>query len=119
MSKVSPIPKGYHSITPYLVIKGAAQAIEYYKKVFGAKEEVRMNGPDGKVGHALLQIGDSRIMLADENPSMGPGYTSAATMGSTPVSQYLYLPSVDRIVERAPAAVANIFKPRRTQSHGA
>ena len=118
MSKVSPIPKGYHSITPYLIIKGAAQAIEYYKKVFGAKEEVRMNGPDGKVGHAELQIGDSRIMLADENPSMGPGYTSAATIGSSPVSLYLYLPDVDRVVERAAAAGAKILKPVQDQFYG-
>jgi PhnB protein len=70
MSKVSYIPKDYHTITPYLIIRGAAQAIEYYKKVFGATELVRMGGPDGKVGHAELKIGDSHIMLADENPNM-------------------------------------------------
>ena len=77
MSKVSYIPKDYNSVTPYLVINGAAQAIEYYKKVFGAIETVRMNGPDGKVGHAELKIGNSHVMLADENPSMGEGHTSA------------------------------------------
>ncbi len=71
MSKVSHIAQGYHSVTPYLIIRGAAQAIDYYKKVFGATEVFRMDAPDGKVGHAELQIGDSRIMLADENPSMG------------------------------------------------
>ena len=70
MTKVSYIPEDYNSVTSYLVIKGAAQAIEYYKKVFGATEAVRMNGPDGKVGHAELKIGNSHIMLADENPSM-------------------------------------------------
>jgi len=118
MSKVSPIPQGYHSITPYLVIKGAAQAIEYYKKVFGATEVVRMNGPDGKVGHAELQIGDSRIMLADENPSMGAGYTSATTIGASPVSLYLYLPDVDRAVERAAAAGAKILRPVQDQFYG-
>lgn len=118
MSKVSPIPQGYHSITPYLVIKGAAQAIDYYKKVFGATEVVRMNGPDGKVGHAELQIGDSRIMLADENPSMGPGYTSAASIGASPVSLYLYLPDVDRVIERAAAAGAKILKPAKDQFYG-
>ena len=79
MNKVSYIPKDYSTVTPYLVIKGAAKAIEYYKKVFGATEMARMNGPDGKVGHAELQIGNSRIMLADENPSMGQGHASAAT----------------------------------------
>ncbi len=118
MSKVPPIPKGYHSITPYLVIKGAAQAIEYYKKVFGATETVRMNGPDGKVGHAELKIGDSHIMLADENPSMGPGHSSAATIGSSPVSLYLYLPDVDRVVERAAAAGAKILRPVQDQFYG-
>src|SRR3982751_2315139 len=78
MSKVSHIPQGYNSITPYLIIKGAAQAIEYYKNVFNATEVFRMDGPDGKVGHAELKIGDSRIMVADENPSMGQGHPSAA-----------------------------------------
>ena len=118
MAKVSPIPKGYHSITPYLVIKGAAQAIEYYKKVFGATEVVRMNAPDGKVGHAELQIGDSRFMLADENPSMGAGYTSATSIGNSPVSLYLYLPDVDKAIERAAAAGAKILKPAQDQFYG-
>jgi len=70
MSKVSYIPKDYNSVTPYLVIRGAAQAIEYYKRVSGP-ETVRMNGPDGKVGHAELKIGNSHIMLADEIPTWG------------------------------------------------
>ena len=118
MSKVSPIPKGYHSITPYLVIKGASQAIEYYKKAFGATEVVRMNGPDGKVGHAELEIGDSRFMLADENPSMGQGYTSAATIGASPVSLYLYCPDVDNVVQRAVAAGGKILKPVQDQFYG-
>jgi len=118
MSKVSPIPQGYHSITPYLVIKGAAQAIDYYKKVFAATEVVRMNAPDGKVGHAELQIGDSRIMLADENPSMGQGYTSAATIGASPVSLYVYLPNVDQVVERAAKEGAKILKPVQDQFYG-
>lgn len=118
MSKVSPIPQGFHSITPYLVIKGAAQAIEYYKKVFGATEVARMNMPDGKVGHAELQIGDSRIMLGDENPGMGQGYASAATIGASPVSLYLYLPDVDRVVENAVAAGAKMLKPVEDQFYG-
>ena len=71
MKKVNYIPEGYNTVTPYLVIKGAAKAIEYYKNVFGATVVVRMDGPDGTVGHAELQIGDSRIMLADENPADG------------------------------------------------
>lgn len=118
MSQVSHIPQGYNSITPYLIIKGAAQAIEYYKNVFGATEVFRMDGPDGKVGHAELQIGDSRIMLADENPSMGQGYTSAASIGASPVSLYLYIPDVDRVVERAAAAGAKILKPVQDQFYG-
>jgi PhnB protein len=118
MSKVSPIPKGFHSVTPYLIVKGAAQAIDYYKKVFGATELFRMDGPGGKVGHAELQIGDSRIMLADENPSMGQGYTSASSLGATPVSLYLYVPDVDRVVERAVAAGAKTLRPVEDQFYG-
>jgi PhnB protein len=118
MAKVSHIPKGYNTITPYLVIKGAAQAIEYYKNVFGATEVVRMNGPDGKVGHAELQIGDSRLMLADENPKMGQGHSSAATIGASPVSLYVYVPEVDRVIERATAAGAKVLRAAEDQFYG-
>ena len=116
MSKVPYIPKGYNTVTPYLVIKGAARAIDYYKKVFDAKVVVRMDGPDGKVGHAELQIGDSRIMLAEENPKMGA--TSATTIGNSPVSLYLYLPDVDRVVEKAVAEGAQTIKPVQDQFYG-
>jgi PhnB protein len=118
MSKVSYIPKDFNSITPYLIIKGAAQAIEYYKKVFGATELMRMNGPDGKVGHAELKIGDSRFMVADENPNMNQGQMSAATIGASPVSLYVYLPDVDRVIERATAEGAKILKPVEDQFYG-
>lgn len=118
MSKVSYIPKDYNSVTPYLVIRGAAQAIDYYKKVFGAEETVRMPGKDGKVGHAELKIGNSHIMLADENPSMGQGHTSATTIGASPVSLYVYVPEVDRVVERARAEGAKILKPVENQFYG-
>ena len=118
MSKVSYIPKDYNSVTPYLIIKGAAQAIEYYKKVFGATETVRMNGPNGMVGHAELKIGDSHIMLADENPRMGQGHTSPATVGGSPVSLYVYFPDVDRVVEKAAAEGAKILKPVQDQFYG-
>jgi PhnB protein len=118
MKKVSYVPEGYNSITPYLIIKGAAQAIEYYKKVFGATEVVRMDGPDGKVGHAELQIGDSRIMVADENPTMGQGHVSAASIGASPVSLYFYCPEVDRVIERAVAAGAKVLKPAQDQFYG-
>ena len=118
MNKVTPIPKGFHSITPYLVVKGAAQAIEYYKKVFGATEVFRMDGPDGKIGHAELRIGDSRIMLADENPKMGQGHASAASIGGSPVSLYLYIPDVDRVAERAVAEGAKILQPVENKFYG-
>jgi PhnB protein len=118
MSKVSPIPEGFHSVTPYLVIKGAAQAIDYYKKVFGATELVRMNGPGGTVGHAELQIGDSRIMLADENPTMGEGHASATTIGASPVSLYIYLPNVDEVMQNAKAAGAKVLRPAEDQFYG-
>ncbi len=118
MSKVSYVPEGYNSITPYLIIKGAAQAIDYYKRVFGATVVVRMDGPNGSVGHAELEIGNSRIMLADENPSMGTGHSSAATIGASPVSLYLYIPDVDKVVQRAVAEGAKILKPVQDQFYG-
>lgn len=118
MSKVSYIPKDYNSVTPYLIVKGAARAIDYYKKVFGATELFRMNGPQGKVGHAELKIGNSHVMLADENPTMGEGHVSAATVGGTPVSLYIYLPDVDAVVKRAEAEGAKILKPVQDQFYG-
>src|ERR1700688_3983468 len=118
MNKVSYIPKDYNSVTPYLIVKGAANAIEYYKKVFGATETVRMNGPDGKVGHAELKIGDSHIMLEDENQSRGRDHPSPATVGGSPVSLYVYLPDVDRVVEKAAAEGAKILKPVQDQFYG-
>ena len=116
MSKTHYIPKGYNTVTPYLVIKGAAKAIDYYKNVFGATVVVRMDGPGGKVGHAELQIGDSRIMLADENLEMG--HRSAHTIGASPVSLYVYLPDVDKVVQRAVAEGAKIQRPVEDQFYG-
>jgi PhnB protein len=116
MKKVSYIPKGYNTITPYLVIKGAAKAIDYYKKVLGATVVVRMDGPGGRVGHAELQIGDSRIMLADENPAMGN--RSAESIGASPVSLYVYLPDCDKVVAEAVAEGAKILKPVQDQFYG-
>jgi len=116
MSKVPYIPKGYNTVTPYLIIKGAAKAIDYYKNVFGATVVVRMDGPDGRVGHAELKIGDSIIMLADENPEMGA--IGATTIGNSPVSLYVYLPDVDRVVEKAKAEGATILKPVQDQFYG-
>jgi len=118
MAKTSYIPKDYNSVTPYLVVNGAARAIDYYKRVFGATEVMRMPGPDGKIGHAEMQIGNSRVMLADENPSMGAGHTSAATVGGSPVSLYVYLPDVDKVVQRATAEGAKVLKPVEDQFYG-
>ena len=117
-AKVSYIPKDYNSVTPYLVVRGAAQAIDYYKKVFGATETMRMPGPDGKIGHAELKIGNSPIMLADENPSMGAGHTSADTVGGSPVSLYVYLPDVDEVVKRATTEGAKLLRPVQDQFYG-
>jgi PhnB protein len=116
MKPVKHIPEGYNSITPYLVIKGAAEAIDYYKKVFGATEVMRMPDPSGRIGHAELKIGDSHIMLADENPDMG--YRGPLTSGSSPVSLLLYVEDVDSIVENAVAAGAKILKPVQDQFYG-
>jgi PhnB protein len=116
MKKVSYIPKGYNTVTPYLVIKGAAKAIDYYKNIFGATVVERMDAPDGRVGHAELQIGDSRIMLADENPQMG--YRSAETIGASPVSLYVYIPDCDKVVAKAVAEGAKILKPVADQFYG-
>lgn len=116
MSSVKPIPEGYHSVTPYLIIKGAADAIEYYKKAFGAVELFRMAAPGGKVGHAEIKIGDSPIMLADEYPEMG--YMSPKTLGGTPVSIMIYVDDVDTIYKQAMAAGGDEIKALQDQFYG-
>lgn len=114
MAKAKPIPDGYHSITPYLIIKGAAQAIDYYKKAFGATEIMRMAGPDGTVGHAELKIGDSIFMMGDEMPEMG----YRAPQGSVPVGLMLYVDDVDRIFKQAIAAGGRVDKEVQDQFYG-
>ena len=99
---VKSIPEGYHSVTPYLIINGAADAIEYYQKAFGAVELFRFPAPGGKIGHAEIKIGDSPIMLADEHPEMG--YKSPQSYGGTPVSIMIYVEDVDTIFKQAIAA---------------
>jgi PhnB protein len=112
---VKPIPDGYHAITPYLILQGAAKAIEFYKKAFGATELFRMPHGD-KIGHAELKIGDSPIMLADEYPEMG--YRSPQALGGTPVSIMLYVPDVDAVFNQAIAAGAKSVKPVVDQFYG-
>jgi len=116
MSKVKPIPEGYHSVTPYLCCKDAAAAIEFYKKAFGATEIMRMGDPGGKVGHAEIQIGDSRVMLADEFPEMG--FLSPKTVGGSPVMIHLYVEDVDTTTNRAVAAGAKVTRPVADQFYG-
>src|SRR5580704_15126515 len=103
---VKPIPEGYHTATPYMICKGAADAIEFYKKAFGAVEVMRMAGPDGRIGHAEIKIGDSHIMLSDEHAEMniyGPQH-----YGGSPVSVLLYVESADATVNSAVTAGAKI-----------
>jgi PhnB protein len=113
---VKPIPEGYHSLTPYLIIKGAGAAIDYYKKVFGATERMRMDGPGGTIGHAEIVIGNSTIMLADEHPDMG--FRSPKTLGGSPVSLVLYIEDVDTVFKRAVDAGAKSQRPVENQFYG-
>jgi PhnB protein len=118
MSKTSYKPADYPTITPYLIIRGAAGAIDFYKKAFDAKVTVRMDGPDGKLAHGELQIGESRFMLGEEQAQMGIGFKSPATVGGNPVSIYLYVPDVDQVIAKAVAAGAKILMPVKDQFYG-
>jgi PhnB protein len=113
---VKPIPEGYHSATPYLIVKDAARAFEFYKRAFGATELLRMPAPGGKIGHAEIKIGDSPIMLADEVPDMGA--LSPETLGGTPVSILLYVEDVDAVFNQAVAAGAKMQRPVKDQFYG-
>ena len=110
------LPEGYHSVTPYLAVDGAAAAIEFYKKAFGATEVMRMPGPGGKVGHAEIEIGGSRIMLADEHPEMG--FRSPRALGGSPVGLHLYVADVDAVATQAVAAGARELRPVKDQFYG-
>ena len=116
MAKVNPIPEGYHSVTPYLSIKGAAKAIDYYKQVFGATELFRMAAPDGKIGHAEIKIGNSPIMLADEFPEME--FVSPQTLGGSPIGLMIYVDDVDTMFNQALSAGATEVKPLQDQFYG-
>jgi PhnB protein len=116
MPNVKPIPDGYGSVTPYLIVDGAAKAIEFYKSVFGAVERMRLGGPDGRIGHAELAIGGSVIMLADEHPEMGA--LAPPTVGGTPVGLHVYLGDVDAVAAKAVAAGATLKRPVENQFYG-
>jgi len=107
-SRIREIPKGFHTATPYLIVTDSPRAIEFYKRAFGAEELFRVDGPDGKVGHAEIKIGDSIIMLSEEMP----GHTrSPQSLGGTAVNIYLYVKDVDEVFNRAVAAGAKITVP--------
>jgi len=113
---VKPIPDGYHAVTPYLIVQGAARAIDFYKTAFGATELMRIGGPGGKIGHAEIKIGDSAVMLADEHPDMG--YRSPQSLGGAGVSLMLYVEQVDTVFKRAISAGAKELRPVVNQFYG-
>jgi PhnB protein len=116
MAKAKPIPEGYPQVTPYLCVDGAATAIDFYGKVFGATERVRMASPGGRIGHAELEIGDSLIMLSDEHPEMGMRGPKA--LGGTPVTISLYVEDVDRVFDQALEAGSTALRAVENQFYG-
>ena len=116
MATVKPIPDGYPRVTPYLHVDGASKAIEFYRTVFGAKERMRMAGPDGRIGHAELELGNSMIMVADEHPDMN--IRGPKSIGGTPVTVLVYVEDVDRAFERALKAGAKELRPVENQFYG-
>lgn len=116
MTTIQPIPDGFHTLTPYLIVKGAADALEFYKKAFGALECVRLDAPDGKIVHAEFKIGDSIFMITDENP--GCHSFSPATLGGSPITLYLYVADVDAVFAEAINAGATAAMPLGNQFWG-
>ena len=113
---VKPVPDGYHTVTPYLIVQGGAKALAFYGQVFGAIERERMQDATGKVHHAEIDIGSSRIMLADEHPEIGA--LSPPTVGGSAVSIHLYVEDVDAVVAKAVAAGATLVRPVADQFYG-
>lgn len=113
---VKSIPDGYHTVTPYLIVRGAAQALEFYQAALGAEVKLRLDMPGGKVGHAEIQIGNSRLMLADEFPEMGA--VGPETVGGTPVSLMVYVPDVDQLADQAVAAGMKVVRPIENRFYG-
>jgi len=116
MSPVQPIPEGYPRLSPYLCIDGAAKAIEFYLDVLGATERMRMAGPDGRIGHAELELGNSVIMLADEHPDIG--FLSPNRIGGTAVTLHAYVEDVDAVFDKALASGAKALRPVENQFYG-
>jgi PhnB protein len=115
-TKTKPVPEGYHHVTPYLIIKGAAAAMDFYKDVFGATEVMRMPQQDGRIGHAEMKMGDSFIMLADEYPEMDT--ISPTTLGNSTVGILLYVDDVDATFNKAVSRGARVSKPLADQFYG-
>jgi PhnB protein len=113
---VKPIPDGYPRVTPYLYVGGAREAIDFYRSILGAEERMSMPGPDGKVGHAELTIGDSVIMLADEFPDMGA--LGPKSVGGSPVTIHVYVNDVDATFDRAVKAGASVLRPVEDKFYG-
>lgn len=113
---VKPIPDGYPQLSPYLCVDGAAAAIDFYSSVFGAKERTRMPAPNGRIGHAELQFGDSVVMLSDEIPEIGN--RGPKSVGGTPVTLSVYVEDVDEVFVRALAAGATEVRPVQTEFYG-
>ncbi len=113
---VKPVPEDYPRVTPYLCVDGAAAAIDFYVSVLGATERMRMPAPDGKIGHAELQLGDSIIMLADEYPDMG--FRSPKAVGGTPVTLHVYVEDADEVVSRALGQGATELQAVKDQFYG-
>lgn len=111
-----PIPDGYHVVTPYMVVEGAAKAIEFYKKVFGAEERFRFDGPGGSIAHAEIQLGDSVVMLGDANPEWGA--VSPKQLGGSPVGMCLYVKDCDAVFKKAIDAGAKEERPVEDQFYG-
>jgi PhnB protein len=116
MTRPNPIPENQAFATPYLVVRGAAGAIDFYARAFGAEETMRIEVPKGMIGHAELRIGKALLMLADEYPDMG--FVGPATLGNTPVSVHLYVADVDALAERAVAAGAKLERPVKDEFYG-
>jgi len=115
-TKLKPIPDGYHTLTPYLIVKGAAQAMEFYTKAFGATELCRLDSPDGKIAHGEFKIGDSIFMISEENPEWGS--SSPETLGGSPVTLFIYVPDVDVTFADAMKAGAKEKMPIKDQFWG-
>jgi PhnB protein len=118
-SKANPVPAGYHTVTPYISVKGAAQALDFYQRAFGAEVTVRMDMPDGRVGHAEMKIGDSFVMLADEMPEMADAVArSPQTLGGTSFGLMIYLDGVDARFKQAIDAGGKVKRPVQDQFYG-